>query len=142
MVSPSTLVTPFPISHGTSALNLVHTPIIYGTPSLIRPLAFGWLHAVIKLFFLLVFIRGETHVFFCWEILTCLYIVYYTEIGENCKMKYTSWQILQKAFHLSVSYFPLDMVITPIRPDTPHQIWYPYQTWYTPFPSDLVSLWT
>ena len=32
---------------------------------------------------------------------------------------------IAKAFHLSVSYFPLDMVLTPIRPDTPHQIMVP-----------------
>ena len=74
---PSTLVTPFPISHGTSWSNLVHTPIRYSTPSPIRPLTFGWLHPVIKLFFLLVFIGGEAHAFSAeryWHVYT-LYII-------------------------------------------------------------------
>ena len=108
--------------HGPSNLSAIGpgTPIGPCTP----PLAFRMIspsHEVV-LFSCVHWMRSTC--FFCWEILTCFYIVYYTEIGENSKIKYTSGQIMQKAYHLSVSIFSIG-----------HGI-HSHQTWYSP--SDMV----
>ena len=39
-----------------------------------------------------------------------------------------------KGISFKCIFFPLDMIFTPIRADTPHQIWYPPSNLVHPFP--------